>query len=58
MINDPIFTNEETDEGPEEDIFKKQITHIYFTINKFKYTIMRILDNITKKLFSDAKDSI
>jgi hypothetical protein len=56
MVSDPIFMDEDqTDQGTDEDIIRQKITYISIIINKYKYTLLRNLDNITKKLIVDAK---
>ncbi len=58
-MNDPIFIDEEqTDQGIDEDIARQNITHISILINECKYTVMRNLDNITKRLITDAKNNV
>ena len=58
-MNDPIFIDEEqTDPGTDEDIVRQKITHISILINEYKYTVMRNLDNITKRLITDAKNNV
>ena len=58
-MNDPIFIDEEqTDQGTDEDIVRQKITHISILINEYKYTVMRNLDNITKRLITDAKNNV
>ena len=58
-MSDPIFIDEEqTDQGTDEDIVRQKITHISILINEYKYTVMRNLDNITKRLITDAKNNV
>ena len=58
-MSDPIFIDEEqTDQGTDEDIVRLKITHISILINEYKYTVMRNLDNITKRLITDAKNNV
>ena len=58
-MNDPIFIDEEqTEQGTDEDIVRQKITHISILINEYKYTVMRNLDNIAKRLIIDAKNNV